>query len=375
MTLPKILVTGATGKTGGAVVDQLVAKGFPVRAVIRSRDARSERLDRLGVETVFADPFDPDQLLATMRGTERAYYLPVFDPYMIQGSAAFAVAAREAKLESIVQMGQWLSHRAHPAIMTRQTWLTDHLFAQIPGVAHTILNPGMFADNFLRVMDFAALLGIFPVLTGDGRAAPVSNEDMARVAAAVLIDPTGHEGKTYRPTGPRLLSGKDMAVEVATVLGRRVTAVNLPFWMFRKVARQQRINPLEISGFRFYVEEMKRGTFALDGGVTDVVRELTGAPAESFATTAHRYAAMPFAKPTLANKLKAVLNFNLTPLYIGYNLEKWDREKGFPAPPAPSLSIDDLRWRQEHEGMAARTPEAAAPDVPNLARGLSAAAS
>jgi len=345
---PIILVTGATGKTGGAVVDQLVAKGFPVRAVIRSRDARSERLDRLGVETVFADPFDPDQLLAAMRGTQRAYYLPVFDPYMIQASAAFAVAAREAKLESIVQMGQWLSHRSHPALMTRQTWLTDRLLAQIPGVAHTIINPGMFADNFLRVLDFAALLGIFPVLTGAGRAAPVSNEDMARVAAALLIDPTGHEGKTYRPTGPALLSGKDMAAEVAKVLGRRVTAVNLPFWVFRKVARQQRINPLLISGFRFYVEEMKRGTFELNGGVTDVVCDLTGTPAESFEATARRYAAMPFAKPTTFNKLKAFLRFNLTPFYRGYDLEKWDREKAFPVPPAASLSIDDAEWRSEH---------------------------
>ena len=358
MKNPTILVTGATGKTGGAVVDQLVAKGFPVRAVIRSRDARSERLDRLGVETVFADPFDPDQLLAAMRGTQRAYYLPVFDPYMIQGSAAFAVAAQEAKLESIVQMGQWLSHRSHPAIMTRQTWLTDRLLGQIPGVAHTIINPGMFADNFLRVMDFAALLGIFPVLTGDGRAAPVSNEDMARVAAALLIDPAGHEGKTYRPTGPVLLSGKEMAAEVAMVLGRRVTAVNLPFWMFRKVARQQRINPLEISGFRFYVEEMKRGTFELDGGVTDVVRELTGEPAESFRTTASRYAAMPFAKPTVINRLKAFLNFNRTPFYWGYDLEKWDREMGFPVPPTPSLSIDDAGWRGEHgaSAVAGETP-------------------
>ena len=58
-------------------------------------------------------------------------------------------------------MGQWLSHRAHPSIMTRQTWLVDQMFAQLPNIAHTIINPGMFADNFLRVIDLAALLGVF----------------------------------------------------------------------------------------------------------------------------------------------------------------------------------------------------------------------
>jgi nucleoside-diphosphate-sugar epimerase len=60
---PKILVTGATGKTGRAVVAQLLEKGFPVRAIVRSRDGRSQRLERLGTETVVADLFDVDQTL------------------------------------------------------------------------------------------------------------------------------------------------------------------------------------------------------------------------------------------------------------------------------------------------------------------------
>ena len=187
-------------------------------------------------------------MVDAIRGTQSAYYLPIFHPHMLQASMTFAVAAREAKLEAIVQMGQWLSHRAHPAIMTRQTWLTDHLFAELRGIAHTIINPGMFADNFLRTMDFAALLGLYPILTGKGRAAPVSNEDMARVAAAVLVAPERHAGMTYRPTGPELLSGRDMARIVAKVVQHAVVPVDLPFWMFRKVARQQRIDPIQISG-------------------------------------------------------------------------------------------------------------------------------
>lgn len=348
MAQPKILITGATGKTGGAVVDQLLGKGFPLRAVVRGKDARSAALEQKGVEVVVADMFDPDQILDAIRGTQRAYYLPMFHTHMILASAMFAVAAREAKLEAIVQMGQWLSHRAHPAIMTRQTWVTDRLFADLRGVSHTIINPGMFADNFLRTMDFAALLGIFPVLTGTGRAAPVSNEDMAKVVAAVLMAPERHSGMSYRPTGPQLLSGKDMAQIVSRVVNHPVVPVNLPFWMFRKVAQQQAIDPLQISGFRYYVEEMRRGTFELDGGVTNVVAELTGAPAETFETTARRYAAMPFARPTLGNRLKAFINFNLTPFYPGIDLDRWDRQKGFPMPPNASLSIDDERWRAEH---------------------------
>ncbi|WP_199316932.1 NmrA family NAD(P)-binding protein [Chroococcidiopsis sp [FACHB-1243]] len=348
MKHPTILVTGATGKTGGAIVEQLVAKGYPVRALVHQHDARSERLNRFGVETIVADMFDPHQLLDAIRGTQRAYYLPVYHTYAIQSAVAFAIAAKEAKLEAIVQMGQWLSHRAHPAIMTRQTWLIDRLFAQIPGVAHTIVNPGLFADNFLRTIDYAALLGIYPVLTGKGKAAPVSNEDIARIAVAILMQPDRHAGMSYRPTGPKLLSGREMGEIIAKVVGHHVIPINLPFWMFRKVAQQQRVNPLEISGYRYYIEEMKRGTFEIDGGVNDVVRKLTGTPAESFETTARRYAALPFARQTFSNRLKAFTNFMLTPFYPGYDLERWDRQKGFPMPPNPSLSGDDDRWKFEH---------------------------
>jgi uncharacterized protein YbjT (DUF2867 family) len=353
MKHPTILVTGATGKTGGAVVQQLISKGCSVRAMVRFHDARSKRLNSLGVETIVADMFDPDQLLDAMRGTSRAYYLPFFHPYMIQSAVAFAVAAREAKLESIVQMGQWLSHRAHPAIMTRQTWLVDHMFAQIPGIAHTIVNPGMFADNFLRTINFAALLGVYPVMTGEGKAAPVSNEDMARVVVAALMQPDRHAGASYRPTGPKLLSGREMGEIIAKVVGHGVIPINLPFSMFRKVAQQQRIDPLQISGFRYYVEEMKRGTFEIGGGVNDVVEELTGTPAESFETTARRYATLPFARQTIGNRIKALISFMLTPFYPGYNLERWDRQKGFPMPPSPSLSLDDNRWKFEHSSPVA----------------------
>jgi NAD(P)H dehydrogenase (quinone) len=131
MTQPTILVTGATGNTGGAIVSELLRKGVPVRAMVRRRDARSSALEARGAEVVVADLFDPDQLVAAMRGAQRAYFVPPYTPYAIQSAVAFAVAAREAKLESIVQMSQWTSHRNHPALMTRQTWLIDRMFAEL----------------------------------------------------------------------------------------------------------------------------------------------------------------------------------------------------------------------------------------------------
>lgn len=370
MSLPKILVTGATGKTGAAVVEELLLHAMPVRALVHRQDDRSAALARRGVEVVVADLFDPDQLLSALRGVQRAYFLPVFHTHMIQSAVAFALAAREARLEQIVHMSQWLSHRAHPSIVTRQTWLVDHLFADLPGIAHTTINPGMFADNFLRVMDFATLLGIYPIFAPQGRSAPVSNEDMARTVVAALLDPARHDRRRYRPTGPELLSGKDMARIVAKVVGHGVFPVKLPWFLFLRVARQQRINPLLISSLRHYVDELGRGTFELDGGVTPVVEELTGRRAESFETIAQRYAALPFAKVTLGNRLRALINFSLVPVLPGYDIDAWERQVGFPAPPRAALSIDDDRWRDAHHQQmtrAASTGPASTPVVTMLA--------
>jgi uncharacterized protein YbjT (DUF2867 family) len=80
MIKPKILVTGATGRTGGAVVTQLLAKGYPVRATVRVQDARSDLLQRRGAEIVVADIFDPGQLMDGLREVQRAYYCPPGPP-------------------------------------------------------------------------------------------------------------------------------------------------------------------------------------------------------------------------------------------------------------------------------------------------------
>jgi uncharacterized protein YbjT (DUF2867 family) len=369
MNKPKILVTGATGGTGLAVVNELLARDLPVRAMVHQLDGRSAALKMRGVEVVVGSLYDPDQLLQALRGVQRAYYLPLMEPFMIQSAAAFAVAAQESELEHVVQMSQWTSHRAHPTAMTQQTWLVDKMFSTIPGVAHTIFNPGMFAYNFLRTIDFAALLGIYPMISGEGRAAPVSNEDMGRVAAVLLAEGLEkHAGKRYRPTGPKLLNSREMADIVARVVGHRVLPINMPIWMLSKVAQQQGIDPYQISVLRYYMEDMKRGTFSFAGGVTNVVEELTGSPAETFETTARRYAAMPFARQTIGNRLKAFVNFCLTPCYPGYNFDKWDRKMRLPRAANPTLSLDDEQWKSVHQTqMAARRDDTCVTSGPHIA--------
>src|SRR5215470_17284684 len=347
MIKPRILVTGATGKTGSVVVTELIKAGYPVRAMVRRQDDRSARLAAQGAEIAVADMSDVERVADALKDVQRAYYCPPFDPYMLQGAVAFAVAAKEARLEHIVVLSQWLSSPSHPSLMTRQHWLADQLFAMTPGVGHTILDPGFFADAYLAPIGLAAHLGIFPWLFGDSRNAPPSNEDIGRVAVAALIDPTRHAGKRYRPTGPELLGAEDMARAIGRAVGRSVKVVPTPAWLFMKGARMEGYPIDEMSGVRYYIEDHKRGAFELGAPTTDVL-EVTGRPAEDFETIARRYAAKPRNRRTIGNQLREFAEFLVTPLSRGFNLDRYDRELRRPFPSMPLFAPDSKVWRREH---------------------------
>src|SRR5262245_25787008 len=347
MLKPRMLVTGATGKTSNVVTSELLKAGYPVRAMVHREDARSVRLKTIGAEIAVADMSDVERVADSLKDVQRAYFCPPFDPHMLQGAVAFAAAARDARLEHIVGLTQWLASPSHPSLMTRQLWLADRLFSMTPGVAHTIVNPGIFADAYLVMTGLAAHLGIFPLIFGRGRNAPPSNEDIARVAAAALMNPAPHAGKSYRPTGPQLLSADDMAQAIGRAVGRSVRVVPTPAWMFMKTARRAGF-PIDLmSGIRYYIADHQAGAFELGAPTTDVL-DVTGRPPEDFETIARRYAALPRNRATLGNRLRAFAQFLITPVRPGPNLDRYDRELRRPFPSAPQAAPDSEVWRREH---------------------------
>ena len=347
MIRPRIIVTGATGKTGSVVVTELLKAGYPVRAMVHREDGRSARLKAQGAEIAVAEMSDAERVADALKDVQRAYYCPPTDPYMIQGAAAFAVAAKDARLEHIVGMSQWLASPSHPSLMTRQHWLVDRLFSTIPGVAHTILRPGFFADDYLVTMGATTQLGILPWMFGDSRNAPPSNEDIARVAVAALMDPARHAGKSYRPTGSQLLGAEDIAKAVGRAVGRSVRVVPTPAWLFMKAARMSGY-PIDVfSGIRYYIDDHKRGAFELGAPTTDVL-DVTGRPAEDFETIARRYAALPRNQRNISNWLREFVLFMIAPFSPGFNLDRYDRELRRPFPSAPQFAADSKVWRSEH---------------------------
>jgi NAD(P)H dehydrogenase (quinone) len=347
MIKPRIIVTGATGKTGSVVTTELLKAGYPVRALVHREDGRSAWLKAQGAEIAVADLSDVERVAGALEDVQRAYYCPPFEPYMIQGAVAFAVAAKEARLEHIVSLTQWLASPSHPSLMTRQLWLVDRLFSMTPGVAHTLVNPGFFADAYLVMTGAAAHLGVFPWIFGNSRNAPPSNEDIARVAVAALMDPARHSRRSYRPTGPELLGAEDMAKAIGRAVGRPVRVVPTPTWLFMKTARMGGFPTDLLSGVRYYIEDHKRGAFEMGAPTTDVL-DVTGRPAEDFETIARRYAAQTRNQRTAGNWLRTFAQFMIAPLSPGFNLRRYERELLRPFPSQPQFAPDSRVWRREH---------------------------
>ncbi len=345
---PTILVTAAAGSTGMHVSLQLLDEGFAVNAFVRRNDARSAKLQAKGATIVVGSMADLEDMRRAMEGCQRAYFCaPITDAYL-RMATIFATVARETRLETAVVMSQWLSNPSHPALQTRECWLSDQVFSMLPETDVITVNPGFFADNELQSLNLTTIFGMFMMPYGAGLNAAPSNEDMARVISALLARPDGHAGQTYRITGPKLLSPTDIASILGRVLGRKVKYIQPPAWMIAKVLQGYGYDGFLIAQFLEYVKEYQRGTFAI-GGPTYAVLEITGRTAEDYETTARRYAAeLPRNIRSLPSLLKAMLQMNLWMLRPAPKTKPHLALGDFAQPERASLSIDSPSWLETH---------------------------
>lgn len=348
MTKPKILVTTAGGKTGTAVVKQLLEKEFPVRAFVHRRDHRSEALQKVGAEIAVGNMLDVRDLRRVLKDVQRAYFCGPVDPNFLHTVAAFGVAAEESKLEVVAAMSQWLPQPAHPSFATRELWLMDRILGWMPNVDVVTVNPGWFADNYFFVLEPAAQFGLLPMPLGQGLNAPPSNEDIARVVVGTLADPAHHIGKTYRPTGPKLISPDEIAGILGKVLGRPVKYQDVSERMFLKALAAQKRPEFAMSQLRYYTEDYRRNAFGI-GAPTDAVREVGCREPEDFETIARRYVAeRPEAAQTFGNKLRALQFFAKMILTPAPNMEEYEKGQNHPLVRDPVYSPDSAEWLASH---------------------------
>jgi uncharacterized protein YbjT (DUF2867 family) len=240
-----ILVTGAAGKTGQAVIKALVARRQPVRALVR-RDEQTQIVKSLGAEeAIVGDMRDATALKRAMQGVHAIYHIcPNVSPEEIQIGKTAIAAAREAGAERFV----------FHSVMHPQTEAMTHHWNKLrveealfeSGLAYTILQPSSYMQNVLGGWKAIVERGVYTVpYTVEARMSMVDLEDVAQAAAVVLTEP-GHLGATYELAGPEVLTQTQIAEILSKQLKRPVRAEQITIEAWTLQARASGMGEYQI---------------------------------------------------------------------------------------------------------------------------------
>jgi len=282
-----ILITGAAGKTGLAVLAALKARGARVRC-FSSNPASAERLVARGAdETAIGDLGDGAALRTAMTGVRSLYHIApnMSEREIAIGKAAIA-AARVALLERFVYHSVIFPYlRALPHHWDKLAVEEMLVEERVP---YTILQPTMYMQNIALAWPQIARRGVFAQpYSADQPMGLVDLDDVAAVAAAVLLD-DGHLGATYELCSGDSLTRREMAKIIGAVLGRPVEAAVVEFatWQAQNAPglndeRRERLFKM----FRHY------DAVGLPAGNANVLRWLLGTEPSQFADFVKRQVA------------------------------------------------------------------------------------
>ena len=217
-----ILVTGATGRVGRHIVDQLVQRGAAVRVL--SRDPAKARFPA-GVEAVQGDLLDIDAMRAAFDGVRTLFLLNAVTGDEFTQAILTLNLAREAGVERVVYLSVIHADRfvnvPHFAVKAGAERMLQHM-----GFSATILRPTYFIDNEHMIKDVVLNQGVYPMPIGGKGVAMVDARDIAEVAAIELLrrdqSPATLPLETINLVGPDTLTGADVAAIWSEVLGRPV---------------------------------------------------------------------------------------------------------------------------------------------------------
>jgi len=275
-----ILITTA-GKVGWEAARLLGERRVPVRVLVRNPE-KAAALARAGVEVLKGDLEVPATIDAAMQGVSTVVLVSPAVPAQelnVIDCAVRAGAGHVVKITSKASTDSPIARRRG------QAQIEERLIAS--GLGHTLLRNNAYMQNFLMMAPAIAKTNSFGTSTGDGRIGHVDSRDVAAVAAEIAASPAPHAGKTYWPTGPEVLSCKDVAGVLSRVLGRQITFHPLTF----KEQKQAMID----AGLPEMVAEDNAKALSLfaEGDadyVTDDVPAILGRPARTFEQFATDYA-------------------------------------------------------------------------------------
>lgn len=243
----RILVTGATGKQGGAVARRLLDNGHAIRAVTRKPDApAAKELARLGIEVVRGDLADRDEMDSAARGVDAVFSMATpFEAGMAaetrQGVTTADAARAAGAFLLYSSVGDANRNTGIPHFDSKYA-VEAHIRAI--GVDATIIAPVYFMENvaFLREQ---LRQNVYPSpLTPNRALAQISLADIAAVAVTVLENRARYAGKRF-DLGADELSANESVEILSRATGRTFNYFQLPMEMVRHTMGEDAVKMFE----------------------------------------------------------------------------------------------------------------------------------
>lgn len=260
MTRNHILVTGASGTIGSALVAELKARGADF-AVMSSK---------AGPGTVLGDFNDSASLERAFQGVDTLFLLLPLVPGKVEMAQRAVQAARAAGVRHIVRSSGAGADASSPVALAKLQGDIDAMVAE-SGIAYTFLRPNGFMQNWVTYSIQALKSGTFYAPHGEGAQSLIDARDIAAVAAAVLCDPAPHAGQAYTLTGPEALTDAQMVAQIGAAAGHPIQYVDVPEAAAREAMAG--MPPVMVEWFMSLNYIIKQSWAA---GVTSEVQRLTG---------------------------------------------------------------------------------------------------
>jgi uncharacterized protein YbjT (DUF2867 family) len=270
-----ILVTGATGNIGGALVRMLLDTGHQVRVMTRDR----ARVTASGVDIAVGDLEQPATLAPALACIDRAFFVFHAGPELAARAADFAQAARAAGVRHVVAVSSGTIEMAPLPLIGRWHLALEEAFA---GVATTFLRPDNFASNALRWAPMIRERSTVFAPFADGQSTPIDPHDIAAVAHVALTTP-GHDAKTYTLSGPAVMTARDQVAAIAAELGRELKVIDAPPDQARAGMVRGGMPEMMANAILELLNRTPRPT--------TTVRDVTGVEPRSFAAWVHEHRA------------------------------------------------------------------------------------
>jgi uncharacterized protein YbjT (DUF2867 family) len=282
-----ILVTGATGLNGGALVRLLSARNVPVRALVRDATRAAALSSLANVEVVEGDMARPDTLSGALRGVDRAMLISSSDSAMLEVQSNFIDAAQKAAVRHLVKLSGIMPDTDSPFRFARMHGEIE-LKVERSGIAFTHLRAGEFMHAYFRQVPAIVARGAFFLPMEDARIASIDVLDIAEVAAKALTEP-GHEGKIYPLTGPEALTMAEVAEKLSAATGRPIQYVNVAPEEARRAQLAAGVPQYTADALAELFAERRKGK---ESQVSPVIEGIIGRRATSFDDFALRNAAI-----------------------------------------------------------------------------------